>query len=186
VKPVRAALLAVLLAGCATTPPTLPPPRWVPPPQWASCSDAKPCENVRKWLDVEKEAALARPACHPVPVKGSEAECARADSAYVAFHRENVDAFGALCNGAVGSNVWTVAPYFGTPESDRIATCGGKGGSASFVCRVVEWTWATPSRGGAFVIFLVQPEGAPPGVWAVNSCSYCENPGDCREFPLRR
>jgi hypothetical protein len=36
------------------------------------------------------------------------------------------------------------------------------------------------------VVFLVEPAGAPPGTWAVNSCSYCEAGGECREFPLRR
>ena len=177
-----AALLAV---ACASAPPPLPPPSWIPPPQSASCSDASPCENVKRWFAIEKEAAEAWPACHPFPLKGSEQACARADAAYAVVHKEQLDYFGGLCTGSVGSSAWTVLPYLGTPESDRIATCGGKGGSGPFTCRVLEWSWATSTRGAAFVVFLVQPRDAPPGVWAVNSCSYCETGGACREFPLR-
>jgi hypothetical protein len=141
---------------------------------------------VKRWFAVEKEAAEAWPACHPVPAKGSEVECARADAAYAKVHREQLDYFAGLCSGSVGSSFFAVFPYVGTPESDRIATCGGKGGSGPFTCRVLEWTWATASRGGAFVMFLVPPAGAAPGVWAVNSCSYCESGGACREFPRRQ
>ena len=176
-------VVAALVAACATTPPPLPPPRWVPPPQSATCSDEKPCENVRRWFEVEKEAALARPACRPVPLRGSEEACARAEAAYARVHREQLDYFSGLCAGTSGSSLWAIRPFVGTPESDRIASCGGKGGSPSFTCRIWEWTWATPSAGGAFVIFLVEPAGAPPGIWAVNSCSYCEAGGTCREFP---
>ncbi len=177
--------LAALLAACASTPPPLPPPRWVPPPQAMACTDSSPCEAVRRWLDLEKEAALAWPACHPVPLKGSEAACAKADLAYAQVHREKLEYFGSLCTGSVGSNAWAIAPFLGKPEGDRMATCGGRGGTPTFTCRIWEWTWVTPTKGGAFVVFLVEPEKQPPGVWAVNSCSYCENPGDCREFPFR-
>ncbi len=176
---------ALLTLACASTPPPLPPPSWIPPPQSASCTEANPCENVKRWLTVETEAAEAWPACHPVPARGSEAACARADAAYAKVHREQLDYFVGLCSGSVGSNYFAVAPYLGTPATDRIATCGGKGGSGPFTCRVLEWSWATASRGGAFVVFLVQPSGAAPGVWAVNSCSYCESGGACREFPVR-
>ena len=176
------ALLLGLLAACSTAPPSLPPPRWVPPPQSAACTDEKPCENVRRWFEVEKEAALARPACRPVPLRGSEEACARAEAAYLRVHREQLDYFSGLCTGTSGSSAWAIRPFTGAPESDRIATCGGKGGSPSFTCRIWEWTWATPAAGGAFVVFLVEPAGAPPGIWAVNSCSYCEAGGDCREF----
>ncbi len=179
-------VLAALATACASAPPPLPPPRWVPPPQWSRCSDAAPCENVKQWMQIEKEAELARLACEPVPVKGSEAACARASSGYSAVHREQLDAFSGLCAGSVGSSYWAVAPVLGTPENDRFATCGGKGGTATFTCRVLEWTWTTPTRAGAFVVFLVQPEGQAPGVWALNACSYCVTPGDCRELPLRR
>jgi hypothetical protein len=176
------AAVAVTLAGCASTPPSLPPPRWIPPPQSASCTDAHPCENVKRWFEVEKDAAEAWPACHPVPLKGSEAACARADAAYARVHREQIEYFTGLCSGSVGSSAWTIRPFLGTPDGDRIASCGGKDGAEPFTCRLWEWTWATPSRGGAFVVFLVQPTGAPPGVWAVNSCSYCEAGGSCREL----
>ena len=179
-------LAAALALGCASGPPPLPPPRWLPPPQWAGCTDAAPCENVKRWLEVEQQAALAWLACHPVPVAGSEAACARADAAYARVHREQLDAFAALCAGSVGSNYWSVAPFLGSPESDRFATCGGKGGTAAFTCRVLEWTWTTPTKAGAFVVFLVQPEGQAAGIWALNACSYCETPGDCRDLPPRR
>ncbi len=140
---------------------------------------------MARWFEVEKQAALAWPACHPSPLKGSEQACARADASYARVHAEQLDYFGGLCAGTVGSNAWTVRPFVGTPQADRIATCGGKAGAASFTCRLWEWTWATESRGGAFVVFLVQPTEAPPGVWAVNSCSYCEAGGSCREWPSR-
>ncbi len=183
----RLALVVPLLAGlgCASGPPPLPPPSWIPPPQSAACTDWKPCENVKKWFVVEKEAAEAWPACHPTPMKGAAQDCARADAAYLKVHKEQLDYFGNLCSGSVGSSQWAVMPYMGTPENDRIATCGGRGGSGPFTCRVLEWTWATATKGGAFVVFLVQPDGAAPGTWAVNNCSYCESGGACREFPFR-
>ncbi len=186
----RARVLAAALAGsvvasCASAPPTLPPPSWVPPPQSAACSQAAPCQNVRKWLDVEKQAAEAWSTCHPAPTKLNQAACAKADAAYARVHKEQLDYFGGLCGGSVGSDWFAVAPYVGTPESDRIATCGGKGGSGAFTCRVLEWTWATESKGGAFVVFLAPPEGAAAGVWAVNSCAYCETGSTCRDVPPR-
>ncbi len=180
-----AAATACVVLACASAPPTLPPPSWIPPPQSASCTDANPCENVKRWFAVEREAAEAWPACHPVPAKGSQLDCVRADAAYAKVHREQLDYFTGLCTGSVGSSFFAIHPYVGTPDSDRIATCGGKGGSGPFTCRVLEWTWATASKGGAFVMFLVPPAGAAPGVWAVNSCSYCESGGACREFPHR-
>ncbi len=186
--PVRflSAAVAMALAACASSPPPLPPPRWVPPPGTAACTDAHPCETVKRWFEVETEAALAWPACHPVPLRGSEAECARADAAYAKVHRERLEYVAGLCGGTVGSNAWNIRPFLGTPENDRIVTCGGKGDVPPFTCRLWEWTWSTPAKGGAFVVFLVQPTGAPPGVWAVNSCSYCEAGGTCRDFTGRR
>ncbi len=186
-KGVRLAAVApaLLALACASAPPPLPPSRWVPPPRSASCSDATPCENVKRWFAIEKEAAEAWSACHPVPLRGSEQACARADASFAAVHREQLDYVDGLCTRSVGSDAWTVLPYLGTPESDRIASCGGRGGSGTFTCRVLEWTWATSTRGAAFVLFLVEPRDAPPGVWAVNSCSYCETGGACREFPVK-
>ena len=149
------------------------------------CTEASPCENVRKWFEIEREAAEAWPACHPTPVAGAKDECARADAAYARIHREQLDTFGALCTGTAGSSAGSIRPFTGTPESDRIATCGGKGGAPSFTCRIWEWTWATARKGGAFVVFLVEPADQPVGTWAVNSCSYCEAGGSCREFTAR-
>jgi hypothetical protein len=180
--PAAAALVSL---ACASSPPVLPPPSWIPPPQSARCSATSPCENVKRWLTVEKEAAEAWPTCHPVPARGSEAACARADAAYARVHKEQLDYFGGLCGGSVGSDYFAVAPYLGTPETDRIASCGGRGESGSFTCRVLEWSWATAEKGGAFVMFLVPPEGAAAGIWAVNSCTYCETGGTCRTLPLR-
>jgi hypothetical protein len=183
--PLALVVVASLGVACASAPPPLPAPTWIPPPQSAACTDASPCENVKRWFAVEKEAAEAWPACHPVPVRGSELACARADAAYARVHREQIEYFGGLCGGSVGSSYFAVAPFLGTPENDRMATCGGKGGSGPFPCRVLEWTWATASKGGAFVMFLVQPGESAPGVWAVNSCSYCESGGTCRDLPFR-
>jgi hypothetical protein len=180
-----APLAAGLLAACASAPPPLPPPRWVPPPQSAACSDASPCENVARWFQIEAEASEAWPACHPTPLRGSEAACEKASASYARVHAEQIEYFGGLCAGMVGSNAWAIRPYVGTAQSDRIATCGGKAGIPAFTCRLWEWTWVTASNGGAFVVFMVQPEGQPAGVWAVNNCSYCEALGACREFPFR-
>jgi len=182
-SPALAAALA--LAACASTPAPLPPPRWSPPPGSTACTDAAPCENVARWFRVETEAAEAWPACFPVPRPGSQAACEKARASYARVHAEQIEYFGALCQGMVGSNAWEIRPFLGAPPSDRFSTCGGKGSTPAFTCRIWEWTWATASRGGAFVVFLVQPEGQPAGVWAVNSCSYCEAPGTCREFPFR-
>jgi hypothetical protein len=184
-NPLVLGVVASLALACASAPPPLPAPTWIPPPQSAACTDATPCENVKKWFAIESEAAQAAPACHPVPLRGSEPACARADAAYAKVHREQIDYFGGLCTGSVGSSAWAVRPFMGTPDADRIASCGGRGGSGPFTCRLWEWTWATATRGGAFVVFLVEPAGATPGVWAVNSCSYCESGGACREFPFR-
>ena len=176
---------AVLLAGCASPPPPLPAARWTPPPQWASCTDEFPCENVAKWFRIEKEAAEAWPACHPVPLKGSEAACEKATTAYGRVHAEQLDSFSSLCASTVGASSWSIRPYLGTPQTDRIGTCGGKNGIPFYTCRLWEWTWVATTKGGAFVVFLVEPPGAPPGVWAVNNCSYCEAGGTCRDFPPR-
>jgi hypothetical protein len=178
-------LCAALLAACASPPPPLPPPRWVPPPQSAGCTDEFPCENVARWFQIETEAAEAWPACHPVPLPGSEAACEKARASYARVHAEQIEYFGGLCTGMVGSSLWAIRPFLGTPRSDRIGTCGGKGSIPAFTCRLWEWTWVTSTSGGAFVVFLVEPAGAAPGVWAVNSCSYCEARGTCREFPFR-
>lgn len=180
--PLAPAAAALLALACTSAPPPLPPPRWVPPPGSASCTEEKPCENVRRWLEIEKEAALARPACRPVPLRGSEEACARAEAAYARVHREALETFSGLCTGTSGSSAWSIRPFTGTPDSDRIATCGGKDGSPPFTCRIWEWIWSTPAAGGAFVVFLVEPAGAPPGIWAVNSCSYCVAGADCREL----
>ena len=181
---IAATLLALLLTACSSAPKAVQM-TWVPPPRSASCSEGVPCENVKRWFEIEKQAAEARPACRPVPLKGSEEQCARAEAAYAKAHAEQIDYFGGLCAGSVGVAAGTVIAYLGLPESDRVVTCGGKPGVPTFTCRLWEWTWATASRGGAFVVFLVQPEGAPAGSWVLNACSYCESGGACREFPFR-
>ena len=183
--PRLAAALLGFVAACASAPPPVVP-SWIPPPQAASCSEAAPCDTVRQWFTLEKEAAEAWPACHPVPLKGTAEACARADAAYAKAHASRLDYLAGLCSGTVGVSSWFVLPYVGAPESDRVATCGARPGATAFTCRIWEWTWATSSKGGAFVIFLVPPEGAPAGTWVLNSCSYCETGAPCREFPARR
>jgi len=178
-------LLSALVAGCASPPPPLPEPRWVPPPKWAKCTDEAPCENVATWFKIEKEAAEAWPACHPVPLPGSAVACEKAALAYARVHEEQLDYFSSMCAGMVGVNAWAIRPYVGAPQNDRVGTCGGKSGIPPFTCRLWEWTWVAETKGGAFVVFLVEAPGAGPGVWAVNNCSYCVAGGSCRDFPPR-
>ena len=176
---------ALLLAGCGTSSVAVRNLSWKPPPQSAACTEATPCDNVKRWLAFETQSVGDFVACHPVPQKGTEEVCARADEAYARAHQQHLDYFGSLCGESVGVPASVVFPYMGVPENDRNITCGGKGGIPAFPCRVWEWSWATTSQGGAFLVFLVQPAGGAPGEWVLNSCSYCDVNSKCRELPFR-
>jgi hypothetical protein len=176
---------ALLLAGCASGATAVRNLSWKPPPQSAGCTEFAPCDNVKKWFAFETRSAGDASACHPIPQKGTEETCARADEAYARAHQEHLEYFAGLCGESVGVPSRVVLPYLGVPENDRLTTCGGKGVIAPFPCRVWEWTWATASKGGAFLVFLVQPAGGPPGEWVFNACSYCDATSSCREIPFR-
>jgi hypothetical protein len=120
-----------------------------------------------------------------VAQKGTEEFCARADQAYAQQHEQHIAYFAGLCGESLGVPALAVFPYMGLPENDKVITCGGKGGIPPFPCRVWEWTWATTSKGGAFLVFFVQPAGGPPGEWVLNNCSYCDAASSCRDVPFR-
>jgi hypothetical protein len=176
---------ALLLLGCASSPTPVRSLSWSPPPQMAGCTEVAPCAEVKAWFAAEMKSAGDAVACHPVPQKGTEEACARADEAQARAHARELDFLAGLCGESVGVPARAVFPYLGVPDNDKVITCGGKGGIPAFPCRVWEWTWATTTRGGAFMVFLVQPAGGPPGEWVLNACSYCDAGSPCREVPFR-
>ena len=54
-----------------------------------------------------------QPTCHPAPAKLNQAACAKAEAAYARVHKEQLDYFGRLCAGSVGSDWFAVAPFHG-------------------------------------------------------------------------
>jgi hypothetical protein len=177
---------ALLLAGCGSSATAVKNLTWKPPPQSSSCTNAAPCENVKKWFAFETRSAGDFAACLPVPQKGTEETCAKASEAYARTHQQHLEFFADLCAESVGVPTGVVFPYFGVPENDKVITCGGKGGIPAFPCRVWEWTWATTTKGAAFLVFFVQPADGPPGSWVLNNCSTCDAGSSCRELPFRR
>jgi hypothetical protein len=177
--------VALLVLGCASGATPIRTLSWKPPPEAAGCSESAPCDNVKRWFAFETKAAGDAAACHPVAQKGTEETCARADEAYGRAHGNYLEYVSELCGESVGVPGRAIFPYVGVPDSDKQITCGGKGGIPAFPCRVWEWTWATTTRGGAFLVFLVQPAGGPPGEWLLNSCTYCEPGSPCRDVPFR-
>jgi hypothetical protein len=178
--------VALLLVGCASSATAVKNLSWRPPPESAGCTEVAPCENVKKWFAFETRSAGDLAACLPVLQKGTEETCARAGEAYARTHQQHLDYFASLCAESVGVPTGVVFPYIGVPENDRVITCGGKGGVPAFPCRVWEWTWATTTKGAAFLVFFVQPADGPPGAWVLNSCSYCDAGSSCRDLPFRR
>jgi len=176
---------ALLLLGCASGATPIRTFSWKPPPQAAGCTERAPCNEVKEWFAFETRSAGDSAACHPLPQKGTEETCARADEAYARTHAQHLDFFAGLCGESVGVPGLAVFPWLGVPDNDKVITCGGKGGIPPFPCRVWEWSWATTTRGGAFLVFLVQPAGGPPGEWVLNNCSYCDAGAPCRELPFR-
>jgi hypothetical protein len=183
--PLASIATALLVLGCGSGATAVKNLSWRPPPQSASCSEAAPCDNVKRWFAFETRAAGDAAPCQPVPLAGTEAACARALEDQARARAQHLDYFAGLCGESVGVPAPLVFPYLGVPESDRVITCGGKGGIPAFRCRVWEWTWATTSKGGAFLVFLVEPAGGAPGEWVLNSCSHCEAGSSCRDLPFR-
>jgi hypothetical protein len=176
---------ALLLLGCSSGSGSIRSLSWKPPVELERCTEQAPCAEVKHWFEFETRSAGDAAACHPVPQKGTEEACARGDEAYARSHAVYLELFAGLCGESVGVPARAVFPYTGAPETDKVITCGGKGGIPPFPCRVWEWTWATSARGGAFLVFLVQPAGGPPGEWLLNSCSYCDAGSPCRDVPFR-
>ncbi len=175
----------LLLSGCGPGATAVRPLTWKPPVELARCTEQAPCAEVRRWFEFESRAAGDAAACLPTPQPGTEAACERGAEAHARTHAGFLDLWSGLCGESVAVPAPAIFPYAGVPDSDRVITCGGKNGIPPFPCRVWEWTWATTTRGGAFLIFFVQPAGGSPGQWVLNSCSYCDAGSPCRDVPFR-